>query len=196
MSTTLPQEVGIQPSGGIHSDDGDDDRVLKLIRAREDDGRGVGEHLEQVLERGLDGREGPAVIILDFLHDRLLIFMCPAWNMGTHPGGRKDGSGDGNFRPTSCMIFCADKSYPHRPIRLNATPTAKPVAENRLLVPMPSKFEKYQPSAPARHAICQARLHMPALTTPIFLVKKGAAQVALSSKTLLPMRAMPTCQEV
>lgn len=70
---TLSQEVGIQPPRGVHSGDGDDDRVLKLIRAREEDGRGVGEHFEQVLERRLDSRERPSVIVLDFLSHALSV---------------------------------------------------------------------------------------------------------------------------
>lgn len=93
-------------------------------------------------------------------------------------------------------MSCADRSYPHSPILLRATPTASPVAEDKLLVPPipPRPAEKYQPSAPARHAICQARLQMPARTTPMRRASRGAAHVALISKTLLPTRATPTAQ--
>lgn len=67
MSATLSQEVSVKPPCGIHGRDGDDDGILELVRAREDDGGNKGEHFEQVLKGGFDCGERPSVLIFDFL---------------------------------------------------------------------------------------------------------------------------------
>lgn len=67
MSPPLSHEVSIKPSSSVNRRDRDDDRVLKLIRAREYDSRDVGQHLEQILKRCFHRRECSSVIIFNFL---------------------------------------------------------------------------------------------------------------------------------
>lgn len=58
---------GVQPASCIHRGRAHDDGPLELIRAREDNGRRVGEELEQVLEARFHRREGAARDLVDFL---------------------------------------------------------------------------------------------------------------------------------
>jgi hypothetical protein len=81
-------------------------------------------------------------------------------------------------------------------MRLRATATASPVAETTLLVPLPEASAKNHIIPPASQTICQQRLQMPPRTMPIRFVKRGAIHVALNSKTVLTVRATPTCSEL
>jgi hypothetical protein len=65
-----------------------------------------------------------------------------------------------------------------------------------LFVPVPWKSAKNQPVPAASQTICQQRLQIPPRTRPIRSIRRGAIHVALSSKTVLTVRAMPTCREL
>lgn len=67
VSTPPPQEISIQATGGVDRCHADEQRPLKLIRPRKDNGRQEGQHLEDILKRGLDGGKRSSVAVLHFL---------------------------------------------------------------------------------------------------------------------------------
>ncbi len=93
-------------------------------------------------------------------------------------------------------MVCEQRSNPHNPTLLRATPTASAVAEPILLVPMPLKSAKKTLTPAASQTICQQRLQIPPRTGPMRFMSRGMIHVALSSNAVLTVRAMPTWREV
>jgi hypothetical protein len=68
MTLSPPDENGIQPASRIYGNDTHNNWPLELIWLGEHNGRDVGEHLEHVLERSLNGRESSTVEVINFLY--------------------------------------------------------------------------------------------------------------------------------
>jgi len=94
------------------------------------------------------------------------------------------------------MIFCAARSYPQRPILLRMMPQTRPPTDIRLLLEEPDLSAKNQDTPAVSHIICQDKLQIPARTLPMRFTRRGDIQVALSSKQVLTVRAIPTWKEL
>lgn len=57
MPASLADEGCVEAAGSIDGDHADNDWPAELVRAGEDDGRSIGQKLEEILERCFDGRE-------------------------------------------------------------------------------------------------------------------------------------------